>query len=185
MGNMIDKRNLTDTYKFQSVEAIAADMQARAFPLHIAIENFQHDYNIGTIVRNANALNVAGVHIIGRRHWNRRGAMCTEKYLQLFHHASVAEFVDWTQQHNLRRIGIDNIEASRPLAAAELPPQAVYIFGQEGPGLSPEMQAVCEYVVAIEHFGSTRSVNVGVASGIILYEWIRRHELQRSQDPGE
>lgn len=176
---MKDTRNLIDAYKGQTVEVIAADMRVRAFPLQIAIENYQHDFNIGTIVRNANAFNVAGVHIIGRRHWNRRGAMCTEKYLQLYHHASVTEFQRWTQENGWRSIGIDNTSSSQPLSQVELPAKTVYVFGQEGPGLSAEMRAMCEYEVAIEQFGSTRSVNVGVASGIIIYEWVRRFALHR------
>lgn len=171
-----DARNVTDEYKNWTVEAIKDDMASRAFPLHIAIENVQHDFNIGTIVRNANAFNVAGVHIIGKRHWNRRGAMSTEKYLTLYHHPDVADFVDWAQSNGMSIIGIDNTDGSVNLQQADLPSsQVVLVFGQEGPGLSEEMAEKCEMIVAIEQFGSTRSVNVGVASGIIMYEWVRRN----------
>lgn len=171
-----DHRNVIDEYKNWHVDAIANDMKKRAFNVHVAIENYQHDYNIGTIVRSANAFNVAGVHIIGKRHWNRRGAMSTEKYLQLFHHKTVNEFVTWAKAHNLNIIGIDNIPGSVNLAKSNLPENAVLVFGQEGPGLSPELQQHCQAIVAIEQFGSTRSVNVGVAAGIIMYEWVRRHQ---------
>lgn len=174
-----DPRNVIDSYKTWRTEAVKDDLAKKAFPLHVAIENYQHDYNIGSIVRSANACNVAGVHIIGRRHWNRRGAMATEKYLKLYHHRTVKTFHEWTIKHKLRRIGIDNIEASQPLNSAELPKSTVYIFGQEGPGLSDEMQNICETVIAIEQFGSTRSVNVGVAAGIVLYTWLQRHVLQK------
>lgn len=167
-----DKRNVLDQYRNWTVEAIKADLSGKAFPLHVAIENYQHDYNIGTIVRSANAFNVAGVHIIGKRHWNRRGAMATEKYLELYHHSSVADFQTWATESGLGIIGIDNIPGSKPLGSAKKPLNVVLVFGQEGPGLSPEMQAVCTEIVAIEQYGSTRSVNVGVAAGIILYEWI-------------
>ena len=179
-----DNRNVIDAYKQWRVEAIADDLAAKAFPVHIAIENYQHDYNIGSIVRSANAFNVAGVHIIGKRHWNRRGAMSTEKYLQLFHHASVDDFVAWTQAHNMSLTGIDNIEGSVNLGNARLPKQTILVFGQEGPGLSPEMQAHCTQIIAIEQFGSTRSVNVGVAAGIIMYEWVRCNAIDPVQNSG-
>lgn len=169
----VDKRNVLDQYRNWTVEAIKNNLSEKAFPLHVAIENYQHDYNIGTIVRSANAFNVAGVHIIGKRHWNRRGAMATEKYLELYHHPSVADFQTWATEAGLGIIGIDNIPGSKPLGSAQKPLNVVLVFGQEGPGLSPEMQAICTEIVAIEQYGSTRSVNVGVAAGIILYEWTR------------
>lgn len=172
---LTDSRNLIDIYKGQPVDDIKAVLSSKAFPVHIAIENYQHDYNIGTIVRSANAFNVAGVHIIGKRHWNRRGAMATEKYLELYHHSDINDFQTWAQQASLKIIGIDNIEKSVTMQSADMPENAVYVFGQEGPGLSSEMQSICSHVIAIEQYGSTRSVNVGVAAGIMLYEWVRRN----------
>lgn len=172
-----DPRNVIDDYKTWTVEAIKADLAKQAFPLHVAIENYQHDYNIGSIVRNANAFNVACVHIIGKKHWNRRGAMATEKYLSLQHHRSVDSFIAAVRQLQIPIIGIDNITGSAPLHQAKLPQRAVYVFGQEGPGLSDQMQSHCESIIAIEQFGSTRSVNVGVAAGIVMYEYVRQHRL--------
>jgi tRNA G18 (ribose-2'-O)-methylase SpoU len=166
-----DSRNVIDKYKNWKLEEIAKDLKKSSSPLHIAIENYQHDYNIGTIVRNANAFNVSGVHIIGKRHWNRRGAMSTEKYLTLFNHKNVDEFIKWCAQNDLPIIGIDNIPGSVKLHSSKIPKECVVVFGQEGPGLSTDMQNACKEIVAIEQFGSTRSVNVGVASGIILYRY--------------
>lgn len=174
----VDTRNVADHYKFWPVSAIKADMTSSAFPLHIAIENIQHDFNIGSIVRSANAFNVAGVHIIGKRHWNRRGAMSTEKYLELYHHPDVEHFAQWTIENGKQIVGIDNIEGSIELAKAVFPDDAVLVFGQEGPGLSDEMKAKCQQIIAIEQYGSTRSVNVGVAAGIVMYEWVRRFILK-------
>jgi tRNA G18 (ribose-2'-O)-methylase SpoU len=180
-----DKRNVIDKFRNWKVEAIAKDLANRAFPFHVAIENYQHDYNIGTIVRSANAFNAAGVHIIGKRHWNRRGAMATEKYLQLHHHTTVADFVAWAHQSNQTIIGIDNIPGSSNLVSASLPQKAVFVFGQEGPGLSTEIQIHCTQIIAIEQFGSTRSVNVGVAAGIIMYEWARRNQLSKTSQASQ
>jgi tRNA G18 (ribose-2'-O)-methylase SpoU len=174
----VDTRNVEDQYRNWTVESIKYEMNSRAFPLHIAIENIQHDFNIGSIVRSANAFNVAGVHIIGKRHWNRRGAMSTEKYLNLFHHPDTQSFISWVHENKLRIVGIDNVEGSVKLAKYEFPKDAVLVFGQEGPGLSSEMQQHCEALIAVEQFGSTRSVNVGAAAGIIMYEWVRRDTLR-------
>lgn len=170
-----DSRNVLDRYRYLTVEAIKRDLDTRKSDLHIAIENWQHDMNIGTIVRNANAFNVAAVHIIGKRHWNKRGAMVTDKYLDVFHHETVAGFVAAVGDRHI--IAVDNLEGSMPLTSVKLPDHAVLVFGGEGPGLSPEMVQASEMMVAIEQFGSTRSVNVGVASGIVLYAWVQQHIL--------
>jgi tRNA G18 (ribose-2'-O)-methylase SpoU len=134
--------------------------------------------NIGTIVRNANAFNVAAVHIIGKRHWNRRGAMVTDRYLDIFHHATVADFVQAIGNRHI--IAVDNLPGATPLSSSSLPQHAVLVFGGEGPGLSAEMVAASEQMIAIEQFGSTRSVNVGVASGIMLYQWVQKYILTNS-----
>ncbi len=172
-----DTRNVIDKYRNWTNEAIKDDLRQHAFVFHIAIENYQHDFNIGTIVRNANAFNAAGVHIVGKHKWNRRGAMVTDKYLQIYHHPDVADFANWAINNDLKILGIDNIQGSEKLNKTSLPEKSVLVFGQEGPGLSDEMQALCEKIVAIEQFGSTRSVNVGVASGIAMYAWIQQHIL--------
>ena len=172
-----DRRNVEDKYRYMTVEAIKADLDKTRIDLHIAIENWQHDLNIGTIVRNANAFNVAAVHVIGRRHWNRRGAMVTDRYLEIIHHASVEDFIKTTRDR--RVIAVDNIQGAIPLAKTTLPQKAVLVFGGEGPGLSVAMQAAAEKMVMIEQLGSTRSVNVGVASGIVMYAWLQQHILNR------
>lgn len=174
-----DTRNVVDKYRGWTNEAIKAHLADHAFAFHIAIENFQHDFNIGTIVRNANAFNAAGVHIVGHKRWNRRGAMVTDRYLQLYHHETPAELAAWANDHSLVMVGVDNIPGSRNLHQADIPRAAMLIMGQEGPGLSADMQRRCQYLVAVEQFGSTRSVNVGVASGIVMYEWVRRWALTR------
>jgi len=170
-----DVRNVIDKYRYWTVDAIKADLDTTRIDLHIAIENWQHDMNIGTIVRNANAFNVAAVHIIGKRHWNKRGAMVTDRYLDVFHHATVDEFVKEVTGRHI--IAVDNLPGSIKLSETKLPKKAVLVFGGEGPGLSDEMVAASNKMVAIEQFGSTRSVNVGVASGIVTYAWMQQHVL--------
>ncbi len=172
-----DRRNVVDRYRYWREEAIVADLEARRHPFHVAIENWRHDRNIGAVVRNANAFGAGAVHIIGRRRWNRRGAMATDRYLTVHHHDSIASFLDWAVDHGLVIVGIDNVDGSVPLESAALPTDAVLVFGQEGPGLSDAALDAADLVCSITQFGSTRSINAGVASGIAMHAWVRTHVL--------
>jgi len=172
-----DSRNVDDKYRYWTVEAIKADLDKSRLDLHVAIENWQHDFNIGSIVRSANAFNLSAVHIIGRRQWNRRGAMVTDRYMNLFHHDSVEEFRLAMKADKRAITAVDNQVGSVPLNQIRLPLKAVLVFGGEGPGLSSDMIEAAETQVAIEQFGSTRSVNVGVAAGIAMYAWVKQHAL--------
>jgi tRNA G18 (ribose-2'-O)-methylase SpoU len=169
-----DRRNVIDRYRYWKVSAIVADLDTRRHPLQIAIQNWEHDFNIGSIVRTANAFNVSGVHIIGRRRWNRRGAMVTDRYLTIFHQASVTEFADRMAADNYVVIGVDNLPGARPLEPYELPQRTCLVFGSEGPGLTDELVAVCKDLVAITQHGSTRSLNAGAAAAIAMYHWALR-----------
>jgi tRNA G18 (ribose-2'-O)-methylase SpoU len=170
-----DRRNVVDRYRYWSVDAIVADLDARRHPFHVAIENWQHDLNIGTVVRNANAFLAAAVHIVGRRRWNKRGAMVTDRYQHVVHHDDPAALVAWASARSLPVIGVDNLPGAVAIDEAELPRACVLLFGQEGPGLSPSARDAAELIVSIRQFGSTRSINAGVASGIAMHEWVRRH----------
>ncbi|MEJ7635488.1 TrmH family RNA methyltransferase [Aeromicrobium sp.] len=170
-----DRRNVVDRYRYWKLEAIVADLDLRRHPLHVAIENWQHDFNIGSIVRTANAFAVAEVHIIGKKRWNRRGAMVTDRYQHVRHHVSVADFAAWAGDSKLAVIGIDNVEDSVPIESAELPHDCVLVFGQEGPGLSAEARDACGRTLSIAQFGSTRSINAGAAAAIAMHTWIRQH----------
>ncbi len=169
-----DRRNVVDQYRFWTVDAIVADLDQRRHRFHIAIENWEHDRNIGTVVRTANAFLAREVHIVGRRKWNRRGAMMTDVYQHVRHHPTIAELVSWTVFEQLPIIGIDNLPGSVPLESTELPERCVLLFGQEGPGLSPEARTASEMVCSIAQYGSTRSINAGVAAGVAMHSWIRR-----------
>jgi tRNA G18 (ribose-2'-O)-methylase SpoU len=170
-----DRRNVVDRYRYWSHEAIVADLDRRRHDFHVAIENWQHDMNIGTVVRNANAFLAAQVHIIGRRRWNRRGAMVTDRYQYVRHHDSVEDFILVAHEAGLTVIGIDNLPGSRPLETVTLPRRCALLFGQEGPGLSGIARRACDGLFSIAQYGSTRSINAGVASGIAMHAWIRAH----------
>ena len=169
-----DRRNVLDQYRYWTVEAIVADLDTRRHRFHVAIENWEHDRNIGTVVRTANAFLAAEVHIVGRRKWNRRGAMMTDVYQHVRHHDSIADLAGWAVAAELPVIGIDNLPGSVPIEATELPEACVLLFGQEGPGLSSAAQDAAERVCSIAQFGSTRSINAGIAAGIAMHSWVRR-----------
>ena len=169
-----DRRNVVDEYRYWRMDAIVADLDARRHPFHVAIENWQHDLNIGSIVRSANAFLAAEVHIIGRRRWNRRGAMVTDRYQHVRHHEDVAAFRAWADAAGLPILAVDNVEGAVPVDRAELPRACVLLFGQEGPGLSPEAVAAASGVVEITQYGSTRSLNASAAAAVVMYEWCRR-----------
>jgi tRNA G18 (ribose-2'-O)-methylase SpoU len=170
-----DRRNVVDRYRYWTVEAIVADLDRRRHRFHVAIENFGHDLNIGTVVRTANAFLAAEVHIVGRRRWNRRGAMVTDRYQHVRHHADVAELAAFASSRDLTLVAVDNGPGAVPLETASLPPECVLLFGQEGPGLTPAARGAAALTVSIAQFGSTRSINAGVAAGIAMHAWIRQH----------
>ena len=170
-----DKRNVVDRYRYWSVEAISKDLDKYRHSFHVAVENWDHDLNIGTVVRNANAFLAAGVHIIGRRRWNRRGAMVTDRYQHVTYHPEIDDMLFWAESNEMPLIGIDNLPGSVPLETVSLPKDCVLVFGQEGPGLSTVAQNACSMVCSISQYGSTRSINAGVASGIAMHSWIRQH----------
>lgn len=172
-----DTRNVVDAYRFWRHEAIVAHLDDRRHGFHVAVENWQHDLNIGTVVRNANAFGAAAVHIVGKRRWNRRGAMVTDRYLHVLHHPELHDLLAWAASAELPILGIDNGPGTEPIEGYSLPERCVLLFGQEGPGLSPEAVAACEAVLAITQFGSTRSINAGVASGIAMHRWVCQHAL--------
>lgn len=172
-----DRRNVVDRYRYWTLEAIVADLDTRRHDFHVAIENWQHDFNIGTIVRTANAFLAAQVHIVGNRRWNRRGAMVTDRYQHVRHHPTVADLA-----HHLRGLpepvelwGIDNLPGSLHLETTEVPRRVCFLFGQEGPGLSGPAREACDATFSIAQFGSTRSINASAAAAIAMHAWVRSH----------
>ena len=172
-----DRRNVLDHYRYWSMDAIRADLDQRRHPIHLAVENWEKDLNLGAIVRTANAFLVSQVHIIGEKRWNRRGAMVTDRYQHVRHHPSLAAFSEWVEHTQLPVLGIDILENSQPIETYDLPRECVMLFGQEGPGMSDAAQAICDVILHISQFGSTRSINASAAAAIAMHSWIRRHEF--------
>ncbi|WP_085946576.1 TrmH family RNA methyltransferase [Ilumatobacter nonamiensis] len=177
-----DRRNVLDRYRYWTVDAIVADLDTRRHAFHVAIENWEHDFNIGTVVRNANAFLAAAVHIIGPHRWDRRGAMSTHRYLHLVHHVDIDAFAAWASDNDTAIVAIDNVDGSVPIESEPLPERCVLLLGQEGPGLSAAALAAADTICAITQYGSTRSLNAGVASGIAMYAWASQHAEPRPGD---
>ncbi|HZJ39708.1 MAG TPA: TrmH family RNA methyltransferase [Demequina sp.] len=170
-----DRRNVVDRYRYWRLVAIVADLDSRRHPFHVAIENWQHDFNIGSVVRTANAFNAREVHIVGNRRWNRRGAMVTDRYQHVRHHPTVEDFAAWAAAEGLPVIGIDNLPGSVPLETYALPRECVLVFGQESVGLSDAVREAADATLAIAQYGSTRSINAGAAAAIAMHAWVRQH----------
>lgn len=175
-----DRRNVVDEYRYWKLEAVVEDLDTKRNPFHVAIENLEHDFNIGSIVRTANAFLAQEIHIVGRKRWNRRGAMVTDRYQHIRHHESVNELQVWSAENTIPIIGIDNVPTSQPLEQFDLPEACVLFFGQEGTGLAPAALDACDAVVSIAQYGSTRSINVGAAAAIAMHAWIRRHRFDQA-----
>ncbi|RSM68871.1 RNA methyltransferase [Kibdelosporangium aridum] len=170
-----DKRNVVDAYRYWRREAVIADLDTKRHDFHVAIENLQHDHNIGTVVRTANAFLAKAVHIVGRRRWNRRGAMVTDRYQHVLHHPDVGSLVEFAKAEDLALVAVDNTPGAQRLESVKLPRHCVLLFGQEGPGLSEQAREAATMAVSIAQFGSTRSINAGVAAGVVMHSWIRDH----------
>lgn len=170
-----DTRNVVDRYRYWRMDAIVADLDTHRHPFHVAIENWQHDMNIGSIVRSANAFLADTVHIIGRRRWNKRGAMVTDRYQHVVHHPDVGAFTAWAAGEGIPIIAVDNVGEAVPVDRAALPERCVLLFGQEGPGLSDEALAAASGHIEITQYGSTRSINASAAAAVVMYEWCRRY----------
>ncbi len=170
-----DTRNVIDRYRYWNMEAIVADLDEHRHPFHVAIENWQHDMNIGSIVRSANAFAADTVHIVGRRRWNKRGAMVTDRYQHVVHHEEVAGLLEFARAESMPLIAIDNVPGCQKIETFALPKRCVFLFGQEGPGLSAEALAAADAVLEISQFGSTRSINASAAAAVTMHSWVMQH----------
>lgn len=174
---MEDTRNVTDEFKGVPHDMIVVALDKRGVKLEVAVENLERDFSMGTIMRTANAFGVRHVHVVGRRQWNKRGAMMTDKYLHIHYYETPEEFAYHMREAGKAVVAVDNVEGATMLHDTELPENAVMVFGSEGNGLSPELLAIADATVMIEQFGSTRSINVAIAAGVVMYAWLQKHTL--------
>ncbi len=175
-----DTRNVVDKYRYWKMEEIVKDLDSQRHPFHVAIENWQHDLNIGSIVRNANAFLASSVHIVGNKRWNKRGAMVTDRYQHVLHHPTMEDFVAWSKTAGkdggpIPIIAIDNVPGCKQLETTKLPKECILLFGQEGPGLSQAALDASDAVLEITQFGSTRSINASAAAAIAMHTWVMQH----------
>lgn len=175
-----DRRNVVDRYRYWTEAAIRADLAGRrrrerpGTELHVVVEGFQHDMNVGSVARTANAANADGFHVVADRRWNRRGAMATDRYLPVHHHGDAAALLAWVRERDLALVGLDNAPGAVPLETADLPARCALVVGSEGPGLSAQVLAAADALVEIGQFGSTRSMNAGAAGAVAVHAWLRR-----------
>lgn len=185
-----DRRNVVDRYRYWTEAAIRADLAERrrrerpGTELHVVVEGFQHDMNVGSVARTANAANADGFHVVADRRWNRRGAMATDRYLPVHHHADAAALLAWARTRGLAVVGLDNAPGAVPLETADLPPRCALVVGSEGPGLSAQVLAAADALVEIGQFGSTRSLNAGAAGAVAVHAWLRRWAFGQVPPPG-
>ena len=170
-----DSRNVIDRYRYWSMAAIVEDLDTQRHTFHVAIENWQHDMNVGSIVRSANAFAADTVHIVGRRRWNKRGAMVTDRYQHVVHHETIDDLAVWAKSQGLPIIAIDNVPGCVPMETFDWPENCVMLFGQEGPGLTDEAVGSAESVVEITQYGSTRSINASAAAAVSMFSWVQQH----------
>ena len=174
-----DHRNVEDRFRYWRRDAVRDFLDRERHGFHVAIENLDHDFNIGSIVRSANAFGAAEVHIVGRRRWNRRGAMVTDRYQHVDHFGDAETFAHWCSTTGLPIVAIDNVEDSRPLERARLPERCVLVFGSENSGISEERRSRADATYHISQYGSTRSINVGAAAAVAMYHWVLAHARPR------
>lgn len=164
--------NVIDYYKEWEADQIKADLDTKRLPFVAAFENISGDFNKATGMRNANAFMAKEVWLIGNKKWDRRGAVGTHNYMHLKHSESLESL--WAENENIRGmrwVVVDNINGATPLPDYEWKPNTFMIFGEERRGVSQSAISLADDVVYIPQLGSVRSLNVGTAAGIIMYDY--------------
>ncbi len=172
----MDNRNLIDHYKYWTDDAIRADLDIRRFNYSVVCCNIGNDFNIATVIRNANAFLAQEVVIYGNKKYDRRGTVGTHHYSNFRHVKCIDSLGDYLrerrEQHGgqIRLLGIDNIPEAKDVNAFDFDPNVHYvmIFGQEQIGVPMDVLSMCDDVLYIPQYGSVRSINVGCASSIIM-----------------
>ena len=171
--------NVIDYYKNWEVEAIRGDLDTKRNNFTVIASNLENDFNIATLIRNSNAFLSKEVWIYGRKQYDRRGAVGTQNYTNFKHVKEINDIHDElvnlrnSYKNGIKIVGVDNVKNSFPLAQYAWPhhQHIVMIFGQEKNGIPQELLDICDDIVYIKQYGSVRSLNVGTASGIAMYDY--------------
>lgn len=172
-----ESRNIIDVYAYWKHEAIMADLDTKRNNFYVLCSNLYNDFNISTVIRNANAFLSKKVIVYGSRKFDRRGTVGTHHYTHFQHVATKSGLTDFLLQNKFHRIvGIDNVDGARSMPKYDWgrPNQSqdvLMIFGQEQSGIPQNLLDLCDDVVYIPQYGSVRSLNVGTASGIAMYDF--------------
>lgn len=169
---MEDTRNVTDYYKYWTTEAIKADLRTKCHNFSALVVNTIGDFNLGSVIRNANAFTAREVIVYGRKKFDKRGAVGTHLYAELKH----VRHVEDLDLGDAVVVGVDNVPGAEPLEEFRWPRDrhVVMAFGQEQTGLTAEILGLCRHVVYIRQYGSVRSLNVGCASGIAMFDYCQK-----------
>lgn len=171
------QRNVADHLKEKSEEEIKQILRETANPFAVCFEHWLGDFNMATGVRNANGFNAKEIYYIGEKKWDRRGAVGVHNYTEIQWIPTVDDLVTLHDKYTF--VGIDNVPGSVPMADYEWPENTMMVFGEEGPGLTAAMQAICKNIVHIEMFGSVRSFNCGSASAIAMYDFVSKYKARQ------
>lgn len=172
------ERNVTDHFKNKSDEEIKAELQATANPFAVCFEHWTGDFNMGSGIRNANAFNAKEVFYVGDKKWDRRSAVGVYNYTPVQWLPTMEEFEKLKTRYTI--VGVDNVPGSISMKYYKWRPNTLLVFGEEGSGLTSGMQSLCKDIVHIDMFGSVRSFNCGVASGIVMHDVVRKLEEGRN-----
>lgn len=166
---MLDKRNVLDKFKGWTEDLIRDEISKEVFPYAVLMENLIGDFNIGTVIRSANALGASKVYYTGNRKWDRRGAVGAHNY-------TMVEYVEDISvlRNDYSLIGLENCEGSNDMRKFKWPKKSLMIVGEEGRGLSDGILELCDHVVSIPQFGSVRSFNAATASSIAMYDYVTK-----------
>lgn len=166
------QRNVEDRFKDKQDDEIRETLAKTAFPYAVCFENLINDFNIASAIRNANAFNAREVFYIGDKKFDRRAACGVHNYTDIYWLSTIDDLLSLKDKYTF--VGFDNVPGSVPLQEHVWEKDTMLVFGSEGVGLTPAMQALCSKLVYIPQFGSVRSLNVATASGIVMNDFVTR-----------
>ena len=167
--------NVIDEYKPMMLDEIKFDLSLKRAPFTSVFINATHDFNKSVGVRNHNAFAGKDIWFVGRKQWDKRGAVGTYHYEDIHYADCWDTFLLHKPDGPI--ICVDNQQGynHKHLGSFDLPKNSIFVYGEERVGIPLEILDSADYTLSIPQFGSVRSLNVSVASGIIMYEYRRQH----------